>query len=73
METIKIQVDVDSDYLLQVTLPSHIHIGRHEMVLIIDNDKVNKPSVDIMKYSGKIQSWPDDVLDYQQQLRSEWG
>lgn len=73
METIKIHVDVDADHLLQVTLPSHIQVGRHEMVLIIDNDKVKKTPVDIMKYSGTIKSWPDDAVEYQQQLRSEWA
>lgn len=72
METIKIQTEVDDNHQINIKLPDHIRKGHHEMVLIIDNDKPQQPSVDIMKYSGKIRSWPEDPLDYQQQLRNEW-
>ena len=72
METIKIQAEIDENHLLQVKIPEHIRTGRHEMVLIINNDKPAQQTVDIMKYSGKIKSWPDDAIAYQQQLRSEW-
>ena len=72
METIKIQAEIDENHLLQVKIPGHIRTGRHEMVLIINNDKPAKPKADLMKYSGKITSWPDDAVAYQQQLRNEW-
>ena len=72
METIKIQAEIDDDHLLRVKLPKHIGTGRHDMVLIIDNDKPVADKVDIMKYSGTIKSWPDDAVAYQQQLRGEW-
>ena len=41
-------------------------------MLIINNDKPDQQLVDIMQYSGKVLSWPEDPVDYQQQLRSEW-
>ena len=72
METIKIQADIDDNHLLQVKLPEHIRTGRHEIVLIINNDKPDQSAIDVMKYSGKITSWPDDPIDFQQQLRNEW-
>ena len=72
METIKIQAEVGDNRLVKIHLPEHIRTGSHEIVLIINNDKPDQQLVDIMQYSGKVLSWPEDPVDYQQQLRSEW-
>ena len=73
METIKIQTEVDDNRLVEIRLPEHIRTGSHEIVLIINNDKPDQQqSMDIMQYSGTVLSWPEDPVEYQQQLRSEW-
>lgn len=73
MLSLKLEYDIPQDRYLHIQLPSTINPGKHEIVLVVDNELTNieiSPSEQFADLIGSL-SWPEDPLEYQQRLREE--
>ncbi len=77
MRTIETTVEITSTHELRLKLPNDIQVGRHKVVLIIDENTTQSnidPSMDLMQLAGQIKSFQtiSDPVAWQQQQRNEW-
>ena len=78
MLTLSIDCEVLSDRLVTIKLPETVCLGRHELVIVLDEDYVGKNSEDtsvaLMRFNGAVAAFRGvDGVEYQNRVRSEWG
>jgi len=78
MLTLSIDCEVLSDRLVTIKLPETVCLGRHELVIVLDEDNVGKNSEDtsvaLMRFNGAVAAFRGvDGVEYQNRVRSEWG
>lgn len=71
MISFRINIAVNRDRKIELQLPSEVSEGDHEAFIVID-ENVGKPKRGLNDFVGAI-DWTVDGLDYQRQIRSEWG
>ncbi|MCI0654645.1 MAG: hypothetical protein L0Y39_09240 [Methylococcaceae bacterium] len=71
MQSLKIKAEVKPDHTMIARLPENIAVGEHEFILIYNEAADTNKLVDLMQYHGTL-DWPEDALEYQQRVRSEW-
>ncbi len=76
MRTIETTVEITSSHELRLKLPNDIQLGRHKVVLIIDDQPQveTEQTIDLMQLAGQIKSFQtiSDPVAWQQQQRNEW-
>ncbi len=76
MRTIETTIEITSSHELRLKLPNDIQLGRHKVVLIIDEQSQveTDPTIDLMQLAGQIKSFQtiSDPVAWQQQQRNEW-
>ncbi len=76
MRTIETTIEITSSHELRLKLPNDIQLGRHKVVLIIDEQPQLEidPAIDLMQLAGQIKSFQtiSDPVAWQQQQRNEW-
>jgi len=73
LHTLTYELDLPQDRTIQIKLPDSIKIGKHHIVLVIDEkeDKIIDDFQQLLNATKGI--WQHgDGLAYQQALRSEW-
>jgi hypothetical protein len=79
MLTLNIDYEVLPDRLVTIKLPETVRLGRHEMVIILEENDTDKNSAEkntrmLMKFSGAVSAFNGvDGVEYQKKLRSEWN
>ncbi len=78
MLTLSIDCEVLPDRLVTIKLPETVRLGRHELVIVLEEDNVGKNSEDtsaaLMRFSGAVAAFRGvDGVEYQNRVRSEWG
>jgi hypothetical protein len=76
MLTIETTIEITSAHELRLKLPSDLQLGRHKVVLIIDEQPQLEidPTIDLMQLAGEIKSFQtiSDPVAWQQQQRNKW-
>ena len=67
-----------SDRLVTIKLPETVCLGRHELVIVLDEDNVGRNSEDtsaaLMRFDGAVAAFRGvDGVEYQNRVRLEWG
>ena len=78
MLTLSIDCEVLPDRLVTIKLPETVRLGRHELVIVLEEDNVGKNSEDtsaaLMRFSGAVAAFRGvDGVEYQNRVRSEWS
>lgn len=79
MLTLNIDYVVLPDRLVTIKLPETVRLGRHELVIVLEENESDKNSVEknsrmLMKFSGAVSAFNGiDGVEYQKKLRSEWN
>lgn len=79
MITLNIDYEVLPDRIVTIKLPETVRIGRHELLIVLDENEAVKSAADtntknLMKFSGAITSFKGvDGVEYQKKIRSEWS
>ncbi len=78
MLTLNIDYEVLPDRLVTIRLPETVSLGRHELVIVLEeNDDKNAAEANaktLMQFAGTISSFNAvDGVKYQQKVRSEWN
>ena len=80
MLTLNIEYDVLPDRLVTIKLPETVHIGRHELVIVLEeNDAADKNIVAtngclLKQFAGSVTAFNGvDGVEYQKKIRSEWN
>lgn len=79
MLTLNIDYVVLPDRLVTIKLPETVRLGRHELVIVLEENESDKNSVEknsrmLMKFSGAVSAFKGiDGVEYQKKLRSEWN
>jgi hypothetical protein len=79
MLTLNIDYEVLPDRLVTIKLPETVHPGRHELVLVLENNDAknnveNTNAKMLMQFAGAITAFNGvDGVEYQQKVRSEWN
>jgi hypothetical protein len=72
LHTLTYELDLPQDRTIQIKLPDSIKIGKHHIVLVID-EKEDKTDDFQQLFNATKGLWQQgDGLAYQQALRSEW-
>ncbi|GEM_PF-522854 len=79
MQSIETVVNVKQDRIITIALPHDISLGKHRVVLVIDDAPSDKSaSIDdapqLMRMAGQVAAFNviDDPVAWQQQQRDEW-
>lgn len=75
MLSLQIVYDIPQDRNLHIQLPPTISLGKHEIVLIVDNAMQTpeiSPSEQFADLIGSL-AWDEDSLEYQRRIREEWS
>jgi hypothetical protein len=79
MLTLSIDYDVLPDRLVTIKLPETVRLGRHELVLVLEESDADKNVADtnatmLMQFAGVVTAFNGvDGVEYQQKVRSEWN
>ena len=78
MLTLNIDYEVLPDRLVTIKLPETVRLGRHELVIVLEeNDDKNAVNVDaktLMQFAGTVSAFNEvDGVEYQQKVRSVWN
>lgn len=79
MITLNIDYEVLPDRLVTIKLPETVRIGRHELLIVLDENEAVKNTADtnakkLMQFAGAITSFKGvDGVEYQKKSRSEWN
>ena len=78
MLTLSIDCEVLPDRLVTIKLPETVRLGRHELVIVLEEDNIGGNSEDtsaaLMRFSGAVAAFHGvDGVEYQNRVRSEWG
>lgn len=79
MLTLNVDYEVLPDRLVTIKLPDEVRLGRHQLVIVLDENEADKsitetPAKNLMQFAGVITAFNDvDGLEYQKKVRSEWN
>ena len=78
MLTLSIDCEVLPDRLVTIKLPETVRLGRHELVIVLEEDNIGgnpeDTSAALMYLSGAVAAFRGvDGVKYQNRVRSEWG
>ena len=79
MLTLNIDCEVLPDRLVTIKLPETVRLGRHELVIVLEERDADKNVADtnakiLMRFSGAVTAFDGvDGVDYQKKIRSEWN
>lgn len=79
MLTLNIDYEVLPDRLVTIKLPETVRVGRHELVIMLEEDSAGKNIADknaelLSQFAGSVSAFNEvDGVDYQKQVRSEWN
>lgn len=79
MLTLNIDYEVLPDRLVTIKLPETVRLGRHELVIVLEENDADKNAADInaktlMRFAGAVTAFNGvDGVEYQQKIRSEWN
>ena len=67
------------DRLVTIKLPDTVRVGRHELVIVLEDNAAGKNSADtnakmLMQFAGTVTAFNGvDGVEYQRKVRSEWS
>ena len=79
MLTLNIDYEVLPDRVVTIKLPETVSLGRHALVLVLQENNADEDSVDtntkmLMKFAGSVTAFNGvDGVEYQKKIRSEWN
>ena len=79
MLTLNIEYEVLPDRLVTIKLPETVRLGRHELVIVLeennaDKDVANTNAKMLMQFAGTVSAFKGvDGVAYQKKIRSEWN
>lgn len=79
MLTLNIDYEVLPDRLVTIKLPETVRLGRHELVIVLEENDADKNAADtnaktLMRFAGAVTAFNGvDGVEYQQKIRSEWN
>jgi len=78
MLTLNIDYEVLPDRLVTIKLPETVRLGRHELVLVLeendDKNAVDTNAKTLMQFAGAVSAFNGvDGVEYQKKVRSEWN
>jgi len=79
MLTLNINYDVLPDRLVTIKLPETIHLGRYELLIVLEKNDAginaeNTNAKQIMKFAGAVTAFAGiDGVEYQKKVREEWN
>jgi hypothetical protein len=79
MLTLNINYEVLPDRLVTIKLPETVRLGRHELVIVLEENAVDKSVADtnakmLMRFAGTVTAFNGvDGVEYQKKVRSEWS
>ena len=79
MLTLNIDYEVLPDRVVTIKLPETVSLGRHALVLVLQENSADEDSVDtntkmLMKFAGSVTAFNGvDGVEYQKKIRSEWN
>lgn len=79
MLTLNIDYEVLPDRLVTFKLPETVRLGRHELVIVLEENDADKNIADsnaktLMQFAGAVTAFNGvDGVEYQKKIRSEWN
>ena len=80
MLTLNIDYEVLPDRLLTIKLPETVSVGRHEMVIVLEENEAAETNVvkanekKLMQFAEAVSAFNGvDGVEYQKNLRKEWS
>ena len=79
MLTLNIKCEVLPDRLVTIKLPETVCLGRHELVIVLEENASDKNATDtnakmLMQFAGTVTAFNGiDGVEYQKKVRSEWN
>jgi hypothetical protein len=79
MLTLNIEYEVLPDRLVTIKLPETVCLGRHELVIVLEENAAGKNATDtnakmLMQFAGTVTAFNGiDGVEYQKKVRSEWN
>ena len=79
MLILNIEHEVLPDRLVTIKLPEPVCFGRHELVIVLEENAAGKNATDInakmlMQFAGTVTAFNGiDGVEYQKKVRSEWN
>lgn len=72
LHTLSYEFEVQQNRMLQLKLPDTVKLGKHQIVLAIDEKEEEANDFQTLFAASKGLWQQGDGLDYQQALRNEW-
>ena len=78
MLTLNIDYEVLPDRIVTIKLPESVRVGRHELVIVLEERNAAKSAADsdvsnLMRFAGTVSAFEGiDGVEYQKKVRSEW-
>ncbi len=80
MLTLNIEYEVLPDRLITIKLPETVCLGRHELVIVLEENAAGKNVTEdinakrLMQFAGAVAAFNGiDGVEYQRKVRSEWN
>ena len=79
MLTLNINYEVLPNRLVTIKLPETVSLGRHELVIVLEENAADKSVADtnakmLMRFAGTVTAFNGvDGVEYQKKVRSEWS
>lgn len=77
MLTLNIDYEVLPDRIVTIKLPESVRVGRHELVIVLEENDADKTDTNaklLRQFAGSISAFNEiDGIEYQKQVRSEWN
>ena len=74
MLTLNIAYEVLPDRLITIQLPETVRLGRHELVIVLEENDADTNANALMKFAGTVAAFNGiDGAEYQKKIRSEWN
>ena len=79
MLTLNFDCEVLPDRLVTIKLPETVRLGRHELVIVLEQNDADKNVADtnarmVMQFAGAVTAFDGvDGVEYQKKVRSEWN
>lgn len=79
MLTLNIDCEVLPDRLVTIKLPETVRLGRHELVIVLEENEADKNVANanakmLMPFAGAVTAFDGvDGVEYQRKVRSEWN
>ena len=74
MLTLNIEYEVLPDRLVTIKLPETVRLGRHQLVIVLEENAAGKNAKMLMQFAGTVTAFNGiDGVEYQKKVRSEWN